>query len=172
MTDTDSRTAGAAIPPFTGGRLRPAAPWLVAAGLILTACTSQGSAAKTPTAALPTGSLGQAQELWSAAGISRYSYTVTSACGERPGLGTFHVTVDGDTVQVVPKDRHTGPATVVRVDQLFAAIKQAEDYHADRVKVTYNQQLGYPESINIDYSKTGIDDEQCYTVRDFTADGA
>jgi hypothetical protein len=96
--------------------------------------------------------------------------TVTSSCGERRGLGTFHVTVNGDTVQVVAKDHHTGPTTVVRVDQLFEAVKRAEDYHADSVKVICNWPLWYPESINVDDSTTGIDDEECYTVRQFTTE--
>jgi hypothetical protein len=96
--------------------------------------------------------------------VDAYTFTVTSACGERNGLGTYDITVTQGHTTVKAHDRHSGPTTVRSIEDLFGQITQAQLAFADRVDVTYNQQLGYPEQIDIDYFTQGIDDEECYAV--------
>jgi len=46
---------------------------------------------------------------------------------------------------------------------MFALIQDAIDREADKITVTYDETLGYPTAINIDYSVMMADEEQSYT---------
>lgn len=51
------------------------------------------------------------------------------------------------------------------IDELFEVIKDARG--ADKLKVEYNEENGFPTRIEIDYDKNTSDDEVLYTVSNF-----
>jgi hypothetical protein len=151
------------------------APLVAAAVALLFALTACSDHDAEPDASASVETSGQvvddvdtAQQVWRDADVESYGFTVTSSCGERAGLGTYAITVDSGDSAVHPQNRGSGRTTVRSIDDLFAQIRQAIDFDADRVDVTYDPTLGFPEHIDIDYILNGIDDEECYRVRDFT----
>ena len=52
------------------------------------------------------------------------------------------------------------------IDELFEVIKDARG--ADKLKVEYDEENGFPTRIEIDYYKNASDDEVIYTVSNFT----
>jgi hypothetical protein len=133
---------------------------------LVAACSDQRAPADNPSPT-PVTDLSSARALWKASELDSYSFVVTSSCGERAGLGTYEIAVDGDESKVTRQEPHSGPPTVRSVPDLLDNVAMAIDGGADRVEVRYNASFGYPESIDIDYHQHGIDDEECYVLRDF-----
>jgi len=111
--------------------------------------------------------LAEAKSAWDLWGPASYRLTLVSACGERGGLGTYKVTVTPDKTTAEGTTRWSVGPDVQTVPDLFTFIEEATDGGADVVDVTYNSELGYPEKIKVDYMVNAIDDEACYTVKDF-----
>jgi hypothetical protein len=55
------------------------------------------------------------------------------------------------------------------IDELFDVIKNARG--ADKLKVEYDEENGFPTRIDIDYDRNTSDDEVIYTVSNFTPHG-
>lgn len=117
--------------------------------------------------------LQQAEQRWSDAGLDTYAFTLTSECGERALIGTFDIRVEAGAVADVEAVTDSAtwvvdeqPELIPTVDDLFALLHDAAD--ADEVTVSYDADLGYPTSIDIDWERAGIDDEECYTVTDLS----
>jgi len=55
------------------------------------------------------------------------------------------------------------------IDDLFEVIKKARG--ADKLKVEYDEEKGFPTRIDIDYDRNASDDEVLYTVSNFTPRG-
>jgi len=53
------------------------------------------------------------------------------------------------------------------IDSLFQAVQNAINRKAHSIKVKYNQQYGYPESISVDYDKMIADEELYLSAKDF-----
>lgn len=56
---------------------------------------------------------------------------------------------------------------LVTIEQLFEQIKKAIKSNVDQLDVTYNQDYGYPESIDIDPEKKIVDEEYGYKITQF-----
>lgn len=140
----------------------------IVAGLLIvvSGCQHESGESGTSTAE-PIDDLAAAQMRWDTSDVAAYSFVVASSCGERNGLGTYEITVEGASSTVENHDPHSGPPTVRSVPDLFDHIEIAVDLGADRVDVIYDQTLGYPTSIDIDYDQRAIDDEECYVVKAF-----
>jgi hypothetical protein len=143
-------------------------PAVAAAALILAGCGdgSPPKAEASPSASTETES---AQARWEERGPVEYEMTLVSSCGERAGLGTFHVTVTPDRTIAEPIRGTTDHTDIASVDDLFAFIEEATALKADVVDVAYDENLGYPRRIDVDYMVNAIDDEACYRVQDFTS---
>lgn len=122
---------------------------------------------------LSSSALDEAEQRWSDASLSAYSFTLTSSCGERALIGTFVVSVaDGEVSDAQAEDDSAAwvvedqPELIPTIDDLFTLLHDAGD--ADRVTASYDADLGYPTSIEIDRDAAGIDDEECYTVTDLS----
>lgn len=112
-----------------------------------------------------------------------YSFTLNSQCGERGGLGLFHVKVqNGRVLEVVGLDdagrRHVASAPDGRIvglvptlADLLAQATDARNDGADEVTVTTDPADGHPTSVTIDWVTEAIDDEACYTITDFVHPG-
>jgi hypothetical protein len=146
---------------FVGWPARLAALLLVP---LLAACASAGFFGD---------DLSSAEERWAKGGLINYRYTLQIGCFCPPPLNDqLLVEVrNGATVRVsaVSSGEDVSLAMVDRVATipgLFATIRDANERKADKIDVSYNAALGYPERISIDYIVQAVDDEVGYIVTD------
>lgn len=59
------------------------------------------------------------------------------------------------------------PDYYITISELFDVIKNARNQKADRIMAEFNQEIGYPLSISIDYLKNAVDDEVGYTISNY-----
>mmetsp|Transcript_25985 Transcript_25985/g.72484 ORF Transcript_25985/g.72484 Transcript_25985/m.72484 type:complete len:760 (-) Transcript_25985:158-2437(-) len=116
-----------------------------------------------------------AKELWTAAALTAYDFGYRRTCFCDPkSVAPFLVRVeDGAITKILNQDwtNVDDPdvrAVVQSIDQLFDTIQQAIDGNAHSLKVTYNEQFGYPETVSIDYNFNIADDEVVYEIRFLT----
>ncbi len=124
------------------------------------------------------------QNLWQEQAIENYSFEFTKLCYCGGLFNPATIVVKADTIHAVldPKtgdplrDPQTGelvlpnyPNSFQTIDELFDVIENARS-KADELNVKYNEELGYPENIQIDYMKEAIDDEISYVVDNFRPD--
>ena len=103
---------------------------------------------------------------WSSQGYGSYSYEVLRSCFcGFPGVGSRVVVVVHEWEPVAAWDADTGepftPSEVrsfPTVEDLFDIAEDAID-RADRFSIRYDDRLGYPVEIDIDYIRDAIDDE-------------
>jgi hypothetical protein len=97
-----------------------------------------------------------------------YQFVLTSSCGERSGLGSFHLSVIDDAVVAV--DPLPGSTLGGMEPQDFPTIADlfdmAENAEPDAI-VDLQVDDGIVKSLSIDHLPEAIDDEECYTVEDF-----
>ncbi|MCZ3387283.1 MAG: DUF6174 domain-containing protein [Actinomycetia bacterium] len=147
-------------------------PVLVVPILVLSACgantepTGTTSGAGEPESSVST-DLQQAVQRWASVGPVSYRMTLVSSCGERNGLGVFRVTVTPGGTSVEAVDRASDETDIKTIPDLFAFIDETAASGAEVVDVEYDTDLGYPQKIDVDYVVDAIDDEACYTVKDF-----
>ena len=119
---------------------------------------------------------------WEASGISDYTWRVYVGCFCDAGISIVKV-VDGKPVDLLV---HGEPASIkldqeqgyipLTMEDLFDVLDEAYAEHAQTVKVTYDENLGYPTDISIDPNYgcqtqadgcVVYDDETQYTVKSF-----
>ena len=106
-----------------------------------------------------------------------YSYQLFSTCGERGGIGRFHVVVEGgNVVSFVGTDevglRHAPLMTnedVPTIGGLVTLAEEARSAGADEVTLQTDPATGQPIALEIDRILNGIDDEECYYVEGIEA---
>ncbi|MCB9230693.1 MAG: hypothetical protein H6581_03480 [Bacteroidia bacterium] len=120
------------------------------------------------------------REKWDALNDSDYSFDLDISCFcAHSGYTPATVVVQADTVAAI-LDINTGQDLLVpsdsslvfdvygeyfpTIDGLFDEIDNAVRGNADKVKVTYDEDQGYPMEISIDWMKFAVDDESAYTV--------
>lgn len=121
--------------------------------------------------------------LWQKQGIENYSFTYSKYCF-CPGLqkpativvkaDTIHAVIDPETNEPI-RDPQTQelmrvkfPNSFQTINELFEVIGNARE-KADKLNVEYNQKVGYPKSVEIDYIEEAVDDEVSYVLDDFRA---
>lgn len=128
----------------------------------------------TPTApGDPAEALARNQALWARKGPASYQMVLSRTCECLPEA-TQPVTIVVRNL-VVEGRRYLSGAPVdpqydilfVSIPELFDLIRQAIDANAPGIAVRYNGQLGYPESIQIDWVAGTADDEVSYRISDF-----
>jgi len=121
---------------------------VVALGLALTACSVHD-----------TREVSLQQAKWWRAAVPTYSFTYTDSGQMGPRSSDLHV-VDGLASAPAPQGV---PATI---DDVFRLLEK-EKAQADKVTANYDDQLGYPTSVNIDEQASVIDDEWGFTITNF-----
>lgn len=143
-------------------------------GLTLTMAACAEPAVDAGAGTSPAAPLDRNRELWAASAPSDYRYTVERQCfcGQE-FTGPFTVTVeDGAIVTVTRRGKEIAVddewllEIPVGIEGLFGHIEKAQA-EADEVHVTYDEQLGYPRSIAIDWYANAIDDEMTIVVSGF-----
>jgi hypothetical protein len=110
------------------------------------------------------------QGRWERSNISTYTYTTSWHCFcMREYVAQVSVkVVDGEVVEVnfidpslveVPK-----PGRFVTIDGLFDHLQNALDQDAFNISATYDDQLGYPVEVFVDYDQGIVDEELGFTV--------
>lgn len=119
-------------------------------------------------------SLREAMELWQQSGVTSYRYTFTRRCfcpRERTGPVRIEVR-NGQPVSVTPTE---GVTTITRsafdaydtVEELFAAIAAASERRPFLMAARYDENLGYPVEMGVDYRPNVADDEDGFLVSGF-----
>ena len=113
--------------------------------------------------------LDAAKARWQAAGLDAYAMTLRRSCfcPVPDYTGPFEVRVRNGAVEQV---RLNGAAVDAErgmtVDALFALVEDAYERGAVEVAVEFDERLGYPTSVGIDYDLRLADEEIGYTVSD------
>lgn len=136
-------------------------------------------------------SLDQNRSQWDATGITDYTvrFQRTSTCivCNTAILIPVRLTVTGDTIRAVfdldnnvvvqdfvPNESPClsqvvdGCRSFLTVDELFDFIQSAIDQDAVEIDISYNENLGYPVDIVVDFSRRFFDDETGFQIRDFS----
>ena len=113
--------------------------------------------------------------MWETAGITDYRIRFQRLCLNCPAafLVPVHVTVRDGVIEEVT-DVDTGQpvdpdvvAALLTIDELFDMIQSAIDQNAAQIDVTYDEVLGFPSDADIDLSRSLINDDAQFEVRDF-----
>jgi hypothetical protein len=107
---------------------------------------------------------------------AKYGFTLDSRCGERALIGRFQVTVQNDkVVRTAGLDDAARRALMLRLadlvptlSQLEAEAETARRNGADVVEVERDLGDAHPTKITIDPELNAVDDEECYTIEDYT----
>lgn len=107
---------------------------------------------------------------------AKYGFTLDSQCGERALIGRFQVTVQDDkVVRAEGLDDAARRALMLRVADLVPTLRQLEaqaekarSEGADAVEIERDPIDAHPTKISIDESRNAVDDEECYTIEDYT----
>ena len=119
--------------------------------------------------------LDENRALWDAAAITDYSMRFQRLClfCAVDFLIPVRITVRDDTIDTVT-DLDTGAAvaeitegTFLTIDELFDFIQDAIDQNASEIDVRYDEVLGYPTDVNIDLSRSFINDDAQFEIREF-----
>ena len=119
-------------------------------------------------------SLTRHQRLWAQQGIVSYQYRLQVNCFCPPEVtGPFIVQVRDGTPSSVLYAATGKPAEsryfekYDTIDEMFLVVDDALKRKAAEISVTYNETLGFPTSIYIDFIKQAVDDEIAYGVTEF-----
>jgi hypothetical protein len=110
---------------------------------------------------------------------ARYSFALDSRCGEQPLIGRFAITVDNGVVTGVTGADDAASAAletmsrqaVPTLGDLLEQLAQARQRGAHVADVQFDPGDGHPTRVTIDQSAEAVDDELCYTVSDYRANG-
>ena len=131
-------------------------PWLAA--LALCACADPVG---------PAGDLARARERWLAQGLEEYEFVFQRACYcPLEAIGPVQIRIAAGAVTSVidtlgqPVDSlDVARYFTITIDSLFGVVSHAIAVDAHRLVVRYHPELGYPESIAIDYDAATVDEE-------------
>ena len=107
---------------------------------------------------------------------AKYVFTLDSQCGERALIGRFQVTVQDDkVVRAEGLDDSARRALMLRIADLIPTLRQLEAQAekargegAEVVVIERDAGDAHPTKITIDESRDAVDDEECYTIEDYT----
>ncbi len=110
--------------------------------------------------------------LWQRSNIASYQYIYRRLCFCPQEQDIVVIVVSGQVSQAFRSPAGTfltasELANVFTVEGLFNKVQDAINQRVSKLTVTYNSQLGFPESISIDPIQNLADDETTYTARGF-----
>ena len=159
--------------------------WKRLAGFVLPAILLFTSLATVSCRSLVPQELTTNEKLWNAQSLKDYDFTLErQAFAPEDWRGPVNIQVrNGEAVAVAYVS--TGAAVTEgkfdnanTIEKLFTMLEDAYagnnefQHRADRIDVTYNSQMGYPEDLYIDVSQKIADEEQGYSVNNFVARSA
>ena len=165
------------------GHLRLAVALL--AGVLVAGCTSVPSPSTSPASpsqvatapASPSSTESPPAQAGAWLEPATYTFTLESSCGERSLLGRFRVTVEQfRTVAFQGLDeagrRYRGdPGSMPTIGALIREARDARAHGASKAEITTDPVDGHPVDVRIDMAANAIDDEACYRILDYVANG-
>jgi hypothetical protein len=109
--------------------------------------------------------LSRARALWEREGPDSYRYVYSARCECPPTVAraTWVIVEKGVVVDAEYVEGNdpivAGPQLYGTVDSLFALVQRAYDGHAAEVRVRYDERMGYPVDVYVDWRKDYVDDE-------------
>ena len=141
-------------------------PALVLTLAFLAGCTPMPSGADPDPTDSGDPALIEARTRWADAGLMAYRYQIQYSCFCPPeAMGPFIVLVRNGT-EATSEEAVPEFVTLPTIEELFAMIEEAYAQDASTVEVTYEERLGYPLAIFIDYDEMMADEEYRATVVD------
>jgi len=133
-------------------------------GMAMLAGCATGGASSRPSAEVLTAGATD----WSTAS---YRYTITSSCGERAFLGTYHVTVEEGRIRRITTDDPDEQITdwsdgelPTIADLVHRAQADGDDAPSELV---LDPRTGIPTRMSFEGDPNAIDDEECYEISDY-----
>jgi len=124
-----------------------------------------------PIATEPLDEIATHEKTWSFLGFDSYSYRFRWECFcPQEFIRTVDILVvhgriaaitDATTGDLIDKNSYTRYRTI---EGLFDFVREATDSGADRVTVTYDDQLGYPVTAYVDFQEAAADEEMGFRV--------
>jgi hypothetical protein len=117
--------------------------------------------------------LGEARSRWEAADVDDYTFVLRRNCFCAGGVEPVRIVVrDGAAIsytvvatgEPLPAEWREWYPTVTG---LFEFLEDAVDRDAERIDVRYNDRLGYPVTIYVDYDERIADEEMGYAIEAF-----
>ena len=110
------------------------------------------------------------RDKWERAHVTSYSFEFQRSCFCIPTERAWITVSNGQVSSVIliatgqPPDSSSAAFYDVTIDEFFDELGNALA-HASQVTVSYDQALGYPRTIAIDYIANAVDDEISYEVQ-------
>ena len=111
---------------------------------------------------------------WQEAGLEDYSFVYDQLC-YCPYTGPYRVTVEGGEVTAIaplPGSSSIGGLELdyfPTIDELLDRLSVVAEQDPVKFEVTYDEELGYPTSADVDISEQIVDEEFSFEVREFEA---
>lgn len=148
--------------------------WLLMGAVFLTACNDNNenqpiSVVEEKTAQQD---LDANQAKWANANLTSYTYAYELLCF-CPPEGTIVVNVQNSVVVSAffsPSGVVLSPGRLAQqrtIDEFFGFIQTGLDESYEKMDVVYNDQYGFPESLDVDVSTAIADDEAVYNIGSF-----
>ncbi len=115
---------------------------------------------------------------WQSGKLKNYAYTQTISCFCAHS-SPYKIVVKNSAISSATNNKGESLNTTVAaahnfsgiktIEQQFESIKTSLQKKPAEVKIKYNTQYGYPESVYIDFVKNMADEEMSFSVSDFKA---
>jgi hypothetical protein len=150
--------------------IRPCVPALVA-GLLIAACDPEAP----PSQDRQEKAIAEAKARWKAKEPERYSYTFRPVCF--CPLDSLRVTATRDSVIQVVSLRAGSQGSVpspqsYSIESLFQGLEGALQSHPDVLRMSFDPEYGFPDSVVIDPDKQAEDDEYSQYISGFRVESA
>jgi hypothetical protein len=141
---------------------------ILLAVLLLCVVTSPGC--KKNESSPETKSLSDAKALWETSNISNYSFKSKMNCF-CVDVSKYEITVTNKIITSVKNEQgqniQFANKNLKTIDELFEYLQNSLEKNPYKATIIYDQTLGFPTSIYIDFDQQMIDEEIGYTISDF-----
>ena len=140
----------------------------VAATVLLSGCVIFSAGDDDPQA-----NLTEHRALWDGTGIADYTFNFQRICFcNAQFIIPVRLTIRGDTIIEVfdlqeeqPIETYA-PGDYLGIDELFDFLQGAIDQNAVEIDVSYDQNLGHPVDITVDFSRQRFNDDLAFQIRE------
>ena len=113
--------------------------------------------------------LDDGRELWNATAPSHYRY-VQDEWAFADSVGPVRIEVlDGEIVSavIVETEKPAPESRALTIEDLFDMVQDEIDHEPDDLEVEYDDELGFPSSVDVDPIENAMDDEHGFSAEEF-----
>jgi hypothetical protein len=112
----------------------------------------------------------RAEEIWHEKAPASYVFVQAFSCFCQDTLPARIVVENGLVASATFPDGTAAPARrALTIDGYFAVIKEWIARNPDEIEMTYDETLGFPREITVDFFKNAVDDENGFSISCFAA---